>query len=199
MPIMSKEARRRSPEGRLHYAGAVGTGFSDKELLALRAGLEPLRLVQPPSLLVAGDPPDRNIRWIAPNLAAEVEFAGWSGEGRVRHPVFLGLREDQAVSEVVMQVPDPEVRRREFRPVRVVRLVERSVAGRGGEERCRRFGRSDPYLSRADKAPRGRHLIHFWARPCATKATPTAEAASSTCRESAGLSGPPDQALRQEG
>jgi bifunctional non-homologous end joining protein LigD len=108
------------PEGRLHYAGAVGTGFSDKELLALRAGLEPLRLVQPPFLLAAGDPPDRNIHWIAPNLVAEVEFAGWSGEGRVRHPVFLGLREDQAASEVVMQVPDPEVRRREFRPVRVV-------------------------------------------------------------------------------
>jgi bifunctional non-homologous end joining protein LigD len=104
------------PSGDLHYAGQVGTGFSDKELLALRAQLEAMPSAPPVALLVAGEEPDRSIRWVAPSLVAEVNFTAWSGEGRVRHPVYLGLREDKAASEVVMAVPDSEAPRRAVKP-----------------------------------------------------------------------------------
>ena len=106
--------------GQLHYAGQVGTGFSDKELLALRSQLEPMRSAAPASLMVAGDAPDRTIRWIAPSLVAEVSFTAWSGEGRVRHAVYHGMREDKAATEVVMAVPDPEAPRRSVRPAGTV-------------------------------------------------------------------------------
>ncbi len=109
------------PGGSLHFAGQVGTGFSDKELLALRAELAAMPLAPPASLLVAGEAPDRTIRWIPPSLVIEVSFTAWSGEGRVRHPVYLGLREDKAASEVVMAVPDPEAPRRAVKPAGVIR------------------------------------------------------------------------------
>ena len=105
------------PSGQLHYAGQVGTGFTDKELLALRAQLEAMPSASPTSLLIAGEAPDRSVRWVAPSLVAEVSFTAWSGEGRVRHPVYLGLREDKAASDVVLAVPDPDAPRRATRVV----------------------------------------------------------------------------------
>jgi bifunctional non-homologous end joining protein LigD len=66
-------------------------------------------------LLVAGDDLDRNIRWIRPELTAEVRVAGWSGKGRVRHPAYLGLREEKS-AEVVREPLDPEKPRRVVRP-----------------------------------------------------------------------------------
>ena len=107
------------PDGNLHYAGAVGTGFSDRELLAWRARVEPMRLSAPLPLLLAGGEPDRAIRWIQPEIVVEITFTAWSGEGRVRHPVFLGLREDKTADQVVMAIPDPEARRREFKALGV--------------------------------------------------------------------------------
>ena len=46
-----------------------------------------------------------------PELVAEVQYGTWSGEGRLRHPVYLGLREDKPAAEVVRDVPDPEAKR----------------------------------------------------------------------------------------
>jgi bifunctional non-homologous end joining protein LigD len=82
--------------GQLHYAGAVGSGFTDKELVSLRERLDGLPVTHPPGILVAGDAPDRQIRWVRPELVAEVGFTAWSGDGRARHAVYLGLREDKA-------------------------------------------------------------------------------------------------------
>ena len=108
------------PSGQLHYAGQVGTGFSDKELLALCAQFEAMHSAAPASLMVAGDAPVRTTRWITPSLVAEVSFTAWSGEGRVRHAVYNGMREDKAAAEVVMAVPAPEVPRRTVRPAGAV-------------------------------------------------------------------------------
>ena len=96
------------PEHRLHYAGGVGTGFSDDELETLRERLGGLAADPPKGLLVAGDPLDRSIHWVRPELIAEVQFTAWSGAGRVRHAVYLGLREDKAADEVVRDVADPD-------------------------------------------------------------------------------------------
>jgi bifunctional non-homologous end joining protein LigD len=113
------------PLGRLHYAGSVGTGFSDRELLDYALLCEALSSTPPASLVVAGDQLDRTIRWIRPELVVEVSFTAWSGEGRVRHPVYLGLREDKVATEVVMEVPDTTAERRAVTPV--ASTSERSV------------------------------------------------------------------------
>jgi bifunctional non-homologous end joining protein LigD len=102
------------PKGGLHYAGAVGTGFSDKVLTDLRQRLEPLKSEPSADLLVAGDPLDSSIQWVRPELVTEVEYTAWSGSGRVRHAVYLGLREDKSPGEVIRDIADPEVERAFF-------------------------------------------------------------------------------------
>lgn len=102
------------PQHRLHYAGGVGTGFSDDELATLRDRLDALADDAPRELLVAGEPLGNAIHWVRPELVAEIQFTGWSGAGRVRHAVYLGLREDKSADEVVRDVADPEA---EHKPV----------------------------------------------------------------------------------
>ena len=98
-----------APDGSLHDAGGVGTGFSEAELTALRARLDGLAAGRPPAgLLATPEKTDRNIRCVKLALVAEVQFVGWSGTGRVRHAVFLGLREDKPASEVVRDIPVPQ-------------------------------------------------------------------------------------------
>jgi bifunctional non-homologous end joining protein LigD len=81
-------------EGELVYAGRVGTGFSEKTLVALRRRLNALEQAERPFHQM---PPDRdpNIRWVRPELVAQVEFSNWTGDGLLRHPSFQGLREDK--------------------------------------------------------------------------------------------------------
>jgi len=100
------------PAGKLHYAGVVGTGFSDRALIDYAILGEAMASKPPVMLLAAGERPDRVIRWIRPEIVVEVGFTAWSGEGRVRHPVYLGLREDKSAAEVIMELPDPEAERR---------------------------------------------------------------------------------------
>ena len=97
--------------GRLHYAGGVGTGFSDGELARLRAKVDRLAADAPKDLLAAGDPIDRSVHWVRPELVVEVQFVGWSGAGRVRHAVYLGEREDKSANEVIRELPDPTAKR----------------------------------------------------------------------------------------
>jgi bifunctional non-homologous end joining protein LigD len=95
------------PEGRLHYAGGVGTGFNDKELQALRKRLNGMQTAPPPRLLVSGDPIDTAVTWVRPEIVVEVQFTGWSGAGRVRHPVYLGIREDKPAQAVMRRRSGP--------------------------------------------------------------------------------------------
>ena len=111
--------------GSLHYVGAVGSGFDDKELAALRKRLDKLAAPVPGDMLLSAEKPDRKITWVKPDLVAEVTFAGWSGAGRVRHAVYLGLREDKAASEVVRDVPDADVKRVRLRPERAAVVTAR--------------------------------------------------------------------------
>jgi bifunctional non-homologous end joining protein LigD len=104
------------PEGRLHYAGGVGTGFSERELAELRRRLDGLKAGAPEALLVAGDPLDPRVQWVRLELVAEIQYAAWSGAGRVRHAVYLGLREDKPAAQVVRDIADPEAARTVFAP-----------------------------------------------------------------------------------
>jgi bifunctional non-homologous end joining protein LigD len=89
------------PEGTLHFAGGVGTGFSDEVLRDLRHRLESLALNTPPSREVAKLAP-RRAHWVKPELAAEVRYANWTSDGRLREPAFLGLREDRSGRDIVL-------------------------------------------------------------------------------------------------
>ncbi|HEY2618110.1 MAG TPA: DNA ligase D [Acetobacteraceae bacterium] len=104
------------PNGKLHYAGGVGTGFSEHELVRLSERLAELASDPPESLVVAGDPLPKNINWVRPELVAEVQFAAWSGSGRVRQAAYLGLREDKTAVEVVREPADSEAKRETVRP-----------------------------------------------------------------------------------
>ncbi|HTH80845.1 MAG TPA: DNA ligase D [Ramlibacter sp.] len=87
----------------LQYAGNVGTGFNDKTLRELRQRLDPLAATKSPFA------PNSNIpkkpHWVAPELVCEVAFGEWTRDGRVRHSVFHGLREDKQAKSVVREQP----------------------------------------------------------------------------------------------
>jgi bifunctional non-homologous end joining protein LigD len=86
--------------GRLRYAGKVGTGFTRATLRDLAERLEPLRRDERP---FADDVRERGATWVEPRLVAQVGFSEWTRDGRLRHPRFLGLREDKAAEEVVRE------------------------------------------------------------------------------------------------
>ena len=84
-------------DGRLRYAGKVGTGFTRATLRDLAGRLEPLRRDASP---FADQVRERGATWVEPRLVAQVGFSEWTRDGRLRHPRFLGLREDKPAGEV---------------------------------------------------------------------------------------------------
>lgn len=91
-------------EGRLRYAGKVGTGFEEAELGRLAALLEPLAQESSP---FTGRQPARGTHFVAPELVCEVEFSEWTKDGRLRQASYRGLREDKPAIEVVRERVEP--------------------------------------------------------------------------------------------
>ena len=89
----------------LRYAGGVGTGFTEKVLRALTSELGGPRhadvSVRPSAHAVQLR--HQRAHWVRPELVGEVEFAEWTDEGILRHPSFLGLRDDKDPREVVRE------------------------------------------------------------------------------------------------
>ena len=85
---------------RLRYAGKVGTGFTRATLEELQERLAPLRRDASP---FADEVKERSVSWVVPELVVQVGFSEWTGDGRLRHPRFLGLREDKPAREVVRE------------------------------------------------------------------------------------------------
>jgi DNA ligase D-like protein (predicted ligase) len=89
-------------DGALQYAGKVGTGFDEATLRDLGARLRALARDEPPF----ADPrsiKERDVTWVEPELVAQIGFTEWTRHGRLRHPRFLGLREDKAARDVVRE------------------------------------------------------------------------------------------------
>ena len=78
---------------KLHYVAHVGGGFNEQKLSAIYKLMQPLKTSQSPFV----DAPKTNepVQWLKPKLVAEVKFSEWTAENRLRHPVFVGLREDK--------------------------------------------------------------------------------------------------------
>jgi bifunctional non-homologous end joining protein LigD len=89
-------------DGKLAYAGNVGTGFDERTLQDLWKRLQPL--VTDKSSLERGDKIPRGTVWVRPELIAQVKFANWTDEARLRAPVYLGLRNDKPAVEVTREV-----------------------------------------------------------------------------------------------
>lgn len=87
---------------RLRYAGKVGTGFDQRTLERLAGELR--RRKRATSPFATGDPP-RDANWVEPDLVAEIGFAEWTRDGKLRQPRYQGLRDDKPAREVVREVP----------------------------------------------------------------------------------------------
>jgi bifunctional non-homologous end joining protein LigD len=87
-------------DGKLRYAGKVGTGFTQATLHELAGKLTPLRRDGSP---FADEVREPRVTWVEPELVAQVGFSEWTRDGRLRHPRYLGLRDDKAAREVVRE------------------------------------------------------------------------------------------------
>ena len=91
-------------EGRkLTYAGKVGTGFNAKLIQELMDRMEPLAVDKAAVEVPRAD--RKGAHWIEPKLVAEINFAEFTDDGILRHPSFVGLREDKPAKDVVKEVP----------------------------------------------------------------------------------------------
>ena len=88
---------------RLVYAGKVGTGYNERTLTDLRKRLDALEREDQP--FAGEDVRERGVHWIRPELVAEIGFTEWTGDGKLRHPRYLGLRTDKPATQVVRERP----------------------------------------------------------------------------------------------
>jgi bifunctional non-homologous end joining protein LigD len=142
----------------LTYVGRVGTGFDDRTLDAIWQRLQPLRRATSP--FGRGTPAGRGHTWVEPTLVCEVRFAEWTDDGGIRHPAFLGLRDDKL----------PVMCRREM-----------AVGGGGASGAARPGSTPNPSRSPDLAGPRGPAPAHRYVSRHATK-----QLTSSRARTSAG-------------
>jgi bifunctional non-homologous end joining protein LigD len=90
-------------DGRLRYAGKVGTGYNASTLESLGTDLRRLEVADSP--FVDARPIPRGTHWTRPELVAQIGFAEWTNDGRLRQPRFLGLRDDKRPQDVVRERP----------------------------------------------------------------------------------------------
>lgn len=90
-------------DGSLRYAGKVGTGYTQTTLHDLGVRLRKLETAEP--AFMDARPIPRGAHWTRPELVAQIGFAEWTNDARLRQPRFLGLRDDKSPGEVVRERP----------------------------------------------------------------------------------------------
>ena len=127
-------------KGELVYVSKVGTGFDDRALTLINEKLR--SLARPTSPFARGTPTGRGHHWVEPALVGEVRFTEWTRDGGIRHPSFLGLREDKRPADCV----------------RATSVVERGEeAGAEGAARAASPARPRSAALRAAGGTRGSH------------------------------------------
>jgi bifunctional non-homologous end joining protein LigD len=86
-------------KGKLKYVGKVGTGFTGNVLASLYRKFQPLKRNKP---LPESPPRLREATFLSPKLVAQISYTEWTKDEKLRHPVFLGLRDDKAAKDVVL-------------------------------------------------------------------------------------------------
>ena len=117
--------------GDLIYTGHTGTGFNQQELARVMKLLTPLETKASPFKVT----PTTNERahWVKPALVAQIKFTEWTNDGKLRHPVYLGLRDDKRVTDVRRE-QQADVRRSAFK----VRRPEKSETAKPATRRTKR-------------------------------------------------------------
>jgi bifunctional non-homologous end joining protein LigD len=92
-------------DGALRYAGKVGTGFNVAEIQRLMDLMDPLEQKAP--TVKAPRAEVRGAHWLRPRLVAEIAYTEMTNEGTLRHPSYLGLREDKKAEAIVLEVEAP--------------------------------------------------------------------------------------------
>jgi len=90
-------------QGKLLYAGRVGTGFTQQSLKELRSRLNSLERKSPAFINPPKGADARGVHWVEPKLVGAVAFAEWTTDNLLRHPSFQGLREDKPASQVIRE------------------------------------------------------------------------------------------------
>ncbi len=88
-------------EGKLHYVAHVGGGFNQKTLEQVYRLMQPLKTKQ--CSFVEEPQTNEPVQWIKPKLVAQVKFSEWTADKRMRHPIFLGLREDKTPEQCTFE------------------------------------------------------------------------------------------------
>lgn len=89
-------------DGKLIFAGKVGSGYTESVLIDLQKKLDKISRKDSP---FESTPRMKGVHWTEPELLAQVKFTEWTETGSMRHPVFLGLREDKKPKQVVAEKP----------------------------------------------------------------------------------------------
>jgi bifunctional non-homologous end joining protein LigD len=97
-------------EDRLEHVGRVGTGFSGTVAEDLFKRLERVKTTASPFDGKLTSEESRLVRYVRPELVAEVEFRAWTADGHLRHASFRGLREDKPAREIVREIPKSDVK-----------------------------------------------------------------------------------------
>ncbi len=94
-------------DGKLIYAGKVGTGFNARDSADLAERFAPL-VRKTPAFEAVPAPERKGAVWLDPELVCAVNYAEWTRDGRLRHPSFQGLREDKAARDVRREGQDDQ-------------------------------------------------------------------------------------------
>jgi bifunctional non-homologous end joining protein LigD len=92
-------------DGALRHVGKVGTGFTQAVAKDLFKTLDPMKVDASPFAERLSADEARGVRYVRPELVAEVEFRAWTGDGQLRHASFRGLREDKPARQIVREAP----------------------------------------------------------------------------------------------
>lgn len=114
-------------DGKLRYAGNVGTGFNEQTLRDLRTQLDAVAAERTPFQAGTGVP---RAHWVKPDLVCEVSFGEWTRDGKIRHSVFHGLRTDKPPEGIGVEpvVHAPEADKPAAKPPRRGRVAKAGAA-----------------------------------------------------------------------